>query len=123
VLQWNLSSNPELKPHTDRGGCDRCLGAVTIAGDRVTRNSAYYVVAHASKFVRPGSVRIHSSMPAGLPNVTFRTPDQKLVTVVLNEMGRPASFELVVGKSGAKCTLPPNAIATCVWAGLPGKLR
>jgi glucosylceramidase len=25
VLEWNLSSNPELKPHTDRGGCDRCL--------------------------------------------------------------------------------------------------
>ena len=44
------------------------LGAVTIDGDKVVRNPGYYVVAHASKFVRPGSVRIHSSELTGLPN-------------------------------------------------------
>ncbi|WP_431216547.1 glycoside hydrolase family 30 protein [Puia sp. P3] len=26
VIEWNLTSNPSLQPHTDRGGCDRCLG-------------------------------------------------------------------------------------------------
>jgi glucosylceramidase len=126
VLQWNLSSNPELKPHTDRGGCDRCLGAVTIAGDRVTRNSAYYVIAHASKFVRPGSVRIQSSSVPGLANVAFRTPDKKFVLIVLNETEKSASFDLVVGKSAAKCSLPPSAVATCVGTltpGLPGDRR
>ena len=38
-----------------------CQGAITIDGDKVTRNIAYYAVAHASKFVRPGSVRIAST--------------------------------------------------------------
>ncbi|HCH64007.1 MAG: glucosylceramidase, partial [Deltaproteobacteria bacterium] len=31
VIEWNLSSNPSLTPHTF-GGCNRCLGAVTIDG-------------------------------------------------------------------------------------------
>ncbi len=66
VLEWNLSSNPKLEPYTDRGGCSLCLGAVTIDGNTVTRNPAYYVIAHASKFVRPGSVRIGSNVPPWL---------------------------------------------------------
>ena len=58
VLLWNLAADPEFKPFTDRGGCPICQGAVTIDKDSVTNNLAYYAMAHTSKFVRPGSVRI-----------------------------------------------------------------
>jgi glucosylceramidase len=78
VLEWNLAADPQQKPHTP-GGCDRCLGALTIDGDLVTREPAYYIVAHASKFARPGSVRIESNIPDGLPNVAFKTPEGKVV--------------------------------------------
>jgi len=60
VLEWNLASDPRYDPHTN-GGCTECLGTVTLNGDFVTRNPAYYILAHASKFVRPalsGSVQI-----------------------------------------------------------------
>jgi glucosylceramidase len=127
MLQWNLSSNPELKPHTERGGCERCLGAVTIAGDHVTRNSPYYVVAHLSKFVRPGSVRIHSSVPADLPNVAFRTPQGRLVCVMMNESREPAPFAIQVdGTRAVAGTLPPGSVATLTWrapGSLPGTPR
>ncbi|GAB3930889.1 hypothetical protein GCM10028804_41750 [Larkinella terrae] len=63
----------QQKPHTI-GGCDRCLGVLTIDGNTVTHNPAYYIVASASKFVRPGSVRIASSLAPNLPNVAFKTP-------------------------------------------------
>ena len=56
VFEWNLASDPWCGPHTD-GGEARCVGALTI-GDGISRNVAYYVIAHAAKFVRPGSVRI-----------------------------------------------------------------
>jgi len=36
-------------------------GAITIDKDAVSLNLAYYTIAHASKFVRPGSVRIGST--------------------------------------------------------------
>lgn len=35
------------------------LGTITINGNAVTRNPAYYILAYASKFARPGSVRDH----------------------------------------------------------------
>jgi glucosylceramidase len=61
VILWNLAADPLNDPHTDNGGCSMCQGAITINGDIVTRNIAWYTVAHASKFVRPGSVRIIST--------------------------------------------------------------
>jgi glucosylceramidase len=115
VLEWNLTSNPSLTPFTDRGGCNRCLGAVTIDGDSVTRNPAYYIVAHASKFVLPGSQRIDSDLPDGLPNVAFIRPDGKLVLIVLNNNSESQSFEVSVGTNHFESTLQPGAAATYVW--------
>src|SRR5580692_9116835 len=85
VLLWNLAANSKFEPHTDNGGCPICQGAVTIDSDKVTRNLAYYAMAHFSKFVRPGSVRIASSSPATLPNIAFKAADGKAVLIVVNE--------------------------------------
>jgi glucosylceramidase len=115
VLEWNLSSNPALEPHTDRGGCDRCLGAVTLDGDQVTRNPAYYIIAHASKFVRPGSVRIASTLPESLPNVAFRTPAGRIVLVLLNRGRQAQRVVLGLERRSWSATLPAGAAATCVW--------
>ena len=76
VLEWNLAADPQFNPHTDQGGCTMCKGALTIGGE-VTRNVSYYIIAHASKFVRPGSVRVGSSVVPALPNVAFVTAQRK----------------------------------------------
>ncbi|WP_315820376.1 glycoside hydrolase family 30 protein [Paraflavitalea speifideaquila] len=115
VIEWNLSSNSRLKPHTDRGGCDRCLGAVTIDGDTVKRNPAYYIIAHAGKFVRPGSVRIASNITGNLHNVAFRNPQGKTVLIVLNDGKETASFEVQYKKKAFSSTLNAGAIATYIW--------
>lgn len=115
VLEWNLSSNPSLTPHTDRGGCDRCLGAVTIDGDQVTRNPAYYVIAHASKFVDEGSVRIESNSIKGLPNVAYQTPSGKKVLIVLNDSSAPVAFQVQEGKTQFSTNLNPGATGTWIW--------
>ncbi|KOH45933.1 glycoside hydrolase family 30 protein [Sunxiuqinia dokdonensis] len=113
VLEWNLAADPNQDPHTE-GGCTRCLGALTI-GDEVTRNVAYYIVAHASKFVRPGSVRIDSNELPGLPNVAFETPDGKMVLIVMNESDEEQEFTLK--QEGHTATIQLNAgdVATYVW--------
>jgi glucosylceramidase len=115
VLEWNLSSNPGLTPHTDRGGCDRCLGAITLDGDAITRNPAYYVIAHASKFVDPGSSRIGSTLPEGLPNVAFLRADGKQVLIVQNESKATKQFEIRSGKQYFKASLPAGATGTWLW--------
>jgi glucosylceramidase len=115
VLEWNLAADPQQNPHTP-GGCTECLGAITLApGDQVTRNVAYYTVAHASKWVRPGAVRIGSTSEGVLPNVAFRTPSGGHVLLVVNDQASPQSFSLRYQGQAAAATLPAGAVATYVW--------
>lgn len=115
VLEWNLSSNPQLTPHTDRGGCTQCLGAVTIDGDKVTRNPAYYIIAHAARFVRPGSVRIGSNALEQLPNVAFRTPAGRKVLIAVNPGRQAQAFEIHWQGQRCRSTLPGGAVGTYIW--------
>jgi glucosylceramidase len=114
VLEWNLAADPQQNPHTP-GGCDRCLGAVTIDGNKVTRNPAYYIIAHASKFVRPGSKRISSDLPEGLPNVAFKTPQDKRVIIVLNESNKRQIFNIVFKRKMITTSLNAGSVGTYVW--------
>ena len=114
VLQWNLAADPNQNPHTP-GGCDKCLGALTIDGNQVTRNPAYYNVAVAAKFVRPGSVRIASDEPKNLPNVAFKTPDGHLVLIVLNDSKLPQRFSIDSQGKQVNATLAGGAVGTYVW--------
>lgn len=114
VLEWNLSSAPDLRPFTDRGGCSLCLGGVTIKINHVFRNPAYYIIAHASKFVDQGSLRIDSSEPDGLPNVAFRRPDGKIVLIVLNDSKAAKEFAIKHRDKTGIYTLHQGAVATFV---------
>jgi glucosylceramidase len=113
VLQWNLAADPGQNPHTP-GGCDKCLGALTIGGG-ITRNVAYYTIAHAARFVRPGSVRVFSTDIPDLPNVAFQTPTGKKVLIVLNEGNSLRSFTLRFNGKTAALSLAANSVATFVF--------
>ena len=115
VLEWNLAADPENKPYTDRGGCSMCQGAVTIDGDNYSRNLAYYAVAHAAKFVRPGSVRIASNDLPDLANVAFKTPDGKHVLIVANNGKTATDFNIDQNGKILTATLDKGAVATYVW--------
>jgi glucosylceramidase len=113
VIEWNLASDPDYNPHTI-GGCTTCLGGLTI-GSSVIRNVSYYIVAHASKFVRPGSVRIVSSQASPLPNVAFKTPQGRKVVIVLNESTSSQSFNISFNGKTITATLPGGAAGTYIW--------
>ena len=115
VLLWNLAADPQFKPHTDNGGCPICQGAITIDGENVERNLAYYVVGHASKFVPEGSVRIGSTESKELPNVAFKTPEGKIAMIVANPHKELRKFNLVADGQSVQAELQPGAVATYVW--------
>jgi len=114
VLEWNMASDPECNPHTE-GGCDRCLGTITLNGDQVTRNPAYYILAHAAKFVRPGSIRIASNVVENLPNVAFKTESGKIVLIVLNESQEMKKFSIASKGKAIEVELGKGAVGTFVW--------
>ncbi|MBE7170368.1 MAG: glucosylceramidase [Williamsia sp.] len=115
VLLWNLAADPQFKPYTDRGGCSSCQGAVTIDKDSVAYNLAYYAMAHASKFVRPGSIRIASSLPDSLPNVAYLTPAGERVLIVANTGHREQHFTIVDQRRSAAAFLQARSVATYIW--------
>jgi glucosylceramidase len=140
VILWNLAADPQNNPHTGNGGCAMCQGAITIDRDTVSFNLAYYTIAHASKFVRPGSVRIGSTNRGDrtvaltedeerpglkriavientqvLPNVAFRTPEGKIVLIVVNDTASVSSFGVQYEGLIASIRLNPGAVGTYVW--------
>lgn len=137
---WNYAADPQNDPHTDNGGCSMCQGAITIDGDKVTRNIAYYTMAHASKFVRPGSVRIASTSAFDpgtditedeeraevrratvvehsdvLPNVAFKTSDGKIVLVVANDSWSQQAVKIQYNGRFANLQLAPGSVGTFIW--------
>jgi glucosylceramidase len=140
AILWNLAADPNNDPHTHNGGCSMCQGAVTIDGDNVTRNIAYYTVAHASKFIRPGSVRIASTYTGDktvsltddeerpgikrvtvienaqvLPNVAFKTGDGNIVLIVANDSNSANHFRIQYNGKIAAIKLNPGSVGTYIW--------
>ena len=140
VILWNLAADPNNNPHTENGGCSMCQGAITIDKDAVSFNLAYYTIAHASKFVRPGSIRIGSTTRGDqtvtltedeerpglkrmaiientqvLPNVAFATPDGRIVLIVANDMQSVTSFAVQDRGQTVNIRLNPGAVGTYVW--------
>jgi glucosylceramidase len=115
ILLWNLAADPQNGPHTNDGGCTGCVGAITIDGNNVTRQVAFYTLAHASKFVRPGSVRIGSNDLEQLPNVAFKTPKGERVLIVSNISGTPQTFSVREHGKSFTTSLNAGSVATYVW--------
>src|SRR5271163_2970539 len=115
VLLWNLAADPQNGPHTNNGGCTGCSGAITLNGDSVTKNVAYYVLEHFSQFVPPGSVRVASSEMEQLASVAFLTPQHKMVLVVSNTGNFEKPFAVKYQGKFFQTTLPPESVGTYVW--------
>lgn len=114
ALEWNLANDPNYGPHTT-GGCTTCKGALTINGSTATKNVAYYIIAHASKFVLPGSKKIGSNNINELQNVAFVRPDGKKVLLVENDSNTTQTFNVKFKELWFTPTLEAGAVATYMW--------
>jgi glucosylceramidase len=115
ALEWNLANNSSFGPNTS-GGCTKCKGAITInASERFVRNVGYYIIAHASKFVPAGSVRIKSNLSENLKNVAFKTPTGKIVLIVENDGNSSELFNIKYNGKWVATTLESGSVGTYIW--------
>ena len=115
ALEWNLANDSNFSPHTP-GGCTTCKGALTIGtGSSVTRNVAYYIVAHASKFVPAGSVCVASNQAGNLQSVAFKTPMGKKVLIVENDGNAEMTFNIKYRSKWVTSQLSGGSVGTYVW--------
>ena len=122
VTLWNLMLDYQGKPFRPRG-CSTCYGAVSIdASDyslnSVVRNSHYYDVAHCSKVLQPGAVRLGTSgySAAGLTYQLYRNPDGSYAALILNETGSDALLNFVTDNYAVACRIPARAVQSVTWS-------
>lgn len=113
VIEWNLAADVNNGPHT-ANGCPDCLPAITIS-PAITRNISYYLIAHASKFVRPGATRISSNITGNIQNVAFKNSDGSKVLIVLNTDTVSQPFNVAWQSKFFTYSLPKGSVATLKW--------
>ncbi|SDR14229.1 glucosylceramidase [Chryseobacterium soldanellicola] len=115
ALEWNVANDASFGPHTP-GGCTQCKGAVTVTGGSgYDKNVAYYIIAHASKFVPVNSQRIASSQGDNLSTVAFKTPAGKTVLIVQNSNTTDKTFNIKYNQKTASVTMPGVSTATYIF--------
>lgn len=121
VLLWNLALDPQHGPVMD-GACDNCTGVIEVDGGDVEYNAEYYVLGHASKFVRPGAVRIGSNSlgEGSVQDVAFQNPDGSTALIAHNPSGSEQTFSVSSQGRNFDYTLPAGGLATFTWPGSQG---
>ncbi|MGC1470252.1 MAG: glycoside hydrolase family 30 beta sandwich domain-containing protein [Sphingorhabdus sp.] len=114
VVMWNLALDEKHGPHL--GGCGNCRGLVTINSQsgEVTREPEYYAFAHASRFVRAGSVRVSSmSADKAIESVAFQKGRNGPVTLIaLNGSEAERKVTFAIGRKTYSATMSAGAVAT-----------
>ena len=117
VATWNMALNPSGGPSMN---CTTCTGVVTVdnSADTATYNAEYYVLGQASKFVKPGAVRIDSNTfgSGNVEDVAFRNPDGSNALIALNaDTSNAHTFNVDENGQYFSYTLPARAVATFTW--------
>lgn len=118
ALLWNLALDENDGPQNN--GCGDCRGVVTINSGSgvVTRNVEYYALAHFTKFVRPGAVRISTNLSqeaSSLDAIAFMNTDKTKVLVVANNSPQFKIFSIKQDKKFMTYSIPEKSVVTIVW--------
>jgi glucosylceramidase len=118
ALLWNLALSQYSGPQNH--GCADCRGVITITDVNgfITKNEEYYALAHVSKFIRPGAVRVSAIIPQSLLNVSgvaFVNPDGTKSMVICNDNSESKTFRVKQDEKHFNCTIPSKSVITIVW--------
>src|SRR5262249_39471640 len=83
---------------------------------QVTYTGTYWYLAHFSKFVRPGAVRVQTAGGGkGVRAMSFAVPDGGMVVQALNSLREKANAQLEVQGRTLRVVLEPRSITTLAW--------
>jgi glucosylceramidase len=112
---WNLLVDETGGPFHDRDNGSRAQIVVNPEKDEIFIEPTYYAIAHFSRFVKRGAVRIGTSSFTDSIDVTaFKNPDGGLVAVVLNHGAEAEKLRLRIEAVTALAELPGRSLTTFV---------
>lgn len=121
VTLWNLALDENNGPYRHHG-CYTCYGAITISSTThkvVERLSHYYDIAHCTKVVKNGAVRIgtRGNDITNLSCQAFMNPDGSYGVLLLNKSIKGESQTVVLdnGVHSIKCEVPLRSVVSVIW--------
>ena len=117
-LVWNLVTDFGGGPYHNRPEPGGVVGPIALdsATNGIKISPVYYCLAHFSRYVRPGAVRVaNSSSGAGLEVTAFKNQDDAIVVTVLNKSANAVAFKIKQGTQAIKPTIPAHALMDFIY--------
>jgi glucosylceramidase len=117
IVLWNMALDENNGPVVPGFGNSTCRGVVKINQQtkELTYNLDYYALAHFSKYIRPGAVRVDSAING---NSVFATAclnaDGSLVIVALNDAPGNRTLRFDVGEHSFYYNADAKSVVTIV---------
>lgn len=113
-IDWNMVLNKQGGPNWFKNWCTAPV-IVDEEKDEVYFTPLFYAMAHFSKFIRPGAVRIGFENPDKELMVTAaQNPDGSVAVIVFNPTETEKSFSIALQNQNIKATISAKAIQTIV---------
>jgi glucosylceramidase len=113
-VDWNLVLNKQGGPNWFKNWCTAPV-IVDEEKDEVYFTPLYYTLAHFSKYIRPGAVRIgFKNADTTLQVTAAQNPDGSIAVIVFNPTDTEKSFNISLKKQHVKATISAKAIQTIV---------
>lgn len=113
-IDWNMVLDRQGGPNWAQNWCVAPV-IVDPEKDEVYFTPLYYTMAHFSRFIRPGAVRIgHTSSDEGLMVTAVKNPDSSIAVIVLNQGDQPRALNISVEDQNVNIAIDRKAIQTIV---------
>lgn len=111
-VDWNMVLDVNGGPNWANNWCIAPV-IVDTDKDEVYFTPLYYIMAHFSKYIRPGAVVIDAQNTDNALMVTAaKNPDASIAVVVFNQGTSPKNFELALNGRTKNMSISPQAIQT-----------
>ena len=111
-IDWNMVLDKQGGPNWFKNWCIAPV-IVDAEKDQVYFTPLYYTMAHFSKFIRPGAVKIGCSISnKELIATGVKNPDGSIAIVVFNPTDEPRSIEIIINKINKNISISAKALQT-----------
>jgi glucosylceramidase len=114
-IDWNLLLDERGGPNHVGNFCSAPVLADTVRGE-LMHQSAYWVLGHFARFIRPGARRVLSVAAHELDTTAFANPDGSMAVVAANRHDQVSNFALCIDEQHWPVELPARSIASFVMA-------
>ena len=113
-IDWNMVLDKQGGPNWANNWCTAPVIADTV-NNEVYFTPLYYTIAHFSKFIRPGAVRIgFECLDNELMVTAVQNTDQTIAVIVFNPSVMEKVYQIAIKKENFNASIQPKSIQTII---------